>query len=69
MRFRTLAGPLAASLLLLALPGTLLAEQGQGPADDDAVIADLNLGDHWFGPEVSLKDLKGKVVLFEMWGN
>lgn len=24
----------------------------------------LNLGDYWYGPELSKEDLKGKVVLF-----
>ncbi len=69
MRMPCFVGAFAAACLLFALPATLRAEEGQGPADDNAVLADLNLGDHWFGPEISHKDLKGKVVLFEMWGH
>lgn len=28
----------------------------------------LRLGKHWYGPERKLKDLEGRVVLFEFWG-
>lgn len=28
----------------------------------------VRLGEHWFGPEVSMKDLEGRVVLIEDWG-
>ena len=28
----------------------------------------ISLGKHWFGPEISLKDLEGHVVLYEFWG-
>ena len=26
------------------------------------------LGEHWYGPNYSLEDLKGRVVMFELWG-
>jgi hypothetical protein len=27
-----------------------------------------NLGTYWYGPKVELEDLKGHVVMFELWG-
>jgi hypothetical protein len=28
----------------------------------------MNLGEHWFGPKRTMADLKGRVVMVEMWG-
>lgn len=28
----------------------------------------VSLGEHWYGPNYSLEDLKGRVVMFELWG-
>ena len=28
----------------------------------------INLGEHWAGPKRSVDDLKGRVVLVELWG-
>ena len=28
----------------------------------------VNLGEHWDGPKRTFHDLKGRVVLFEVWG-
>ncbi len=28
----------------------------------------LSLGEHWYGPKITAKDLLGKVVLYEVWG-
>ncbi len=46
------------------------AEAGAGPtstaAEDPSVTRgpDVDLGEHWYGPECSWEHLKGKVVLF-----
>lgn len=28
----------------------------------------VDLGKHWYGDELTMKDLEGRVVLFEFWG-
>ena len=28
----------------------------------------VRLGSHWYGPELALEDLEGRVVLIEDWG-
>jgi len=28
----------------------------------------VTLGSHWYGPELTMRDLKGRVVLIEDWG-
>lgn len=27
-----------------------------------------NIGEHWSGPKFTLEELKGRVVMFELWG-
>ncbi len=39
------------------------------PAQKTAQLAELQLGDHWFGAGVTHDDLRGKVVLVEYWGS
>lgn len=37
----------------------------------DAQVSSLqggNLGQHWYGPEYTMDDLKGRVVMVEAWG-
>ncbi len=53
--------------LLLTVPA--YAEQGQGTAEADARVDDLNIGTHWYGAEIDKRDLIGKVVLVEIWGS
>ena len=58
--------------LLSAVAALPLAAQdhGQGPVEPGPIrVADLDLGTHWFGPEVDVADLAGKVVLVEIWGS
>lgn len=38
-------------------------------AGDEISIDQLNTGTWWYGPQVSTKDLAGKVVLVELWGS
>ena len=59
------------SLLALAvLCAPALADEGQGPVESGPIrVEDLNLGKYWFGPEISHKDLEGKVVLVEIYGS
>lgn len=46
---------------LLALSTLALAEGEH--------IRDLNLGEYWYGAQIDMNDLKGKVVLVEIWGS
>jgi hypothetical protein len=57
-------------LLGLVLLVAILAA-GSAPLAADpppANLKDLVLGEHWFGREIGLDDLEGKVVLFVLWG-
>lgn len=63
---RTAAFLLAAAAVCLAAAGAV-AEEPAG--ESSAVLADLELGAHWAGPEVTLEELRGKVVLFVLWGS
>jgi len=41
------------------------------PAMAEAKVESLegaSLGQHWFGPNWSLEDLRGRVVMVELWG-
>ena len=31
-------------------------------------LEDVTLGDTWYGDPVTVEDMKGRVVLIEMWG-
>ena len=31
-------------------------------------LADVSLGEYWFGDEYSLEQMEGRVVLLEKWG-
>ena len=59
------------TLLALTLLGAVvLPGAGQGPVDPGPiVIEDLGLGAYWYGKKISTDDLKGKVVLVEIWGS
>ena len=58
------------SLLLasvpLALLSTAMALEPKGEATGG--LDGVNLGEHWFGPNLTLDDLKGRIVLLEFWG-
>jgi len=53
----------------LWLAGPALCGEGQGTAAPDTEISGLNIGAHWYGAEIDKADLKGKVVLVEIWGS
>ena len=60
----------AGAVTLMAFAGShAFGAEGQGPADDDVRIDDLRFGEYWYGQNITLKDLKGKVVLLEIWGS
>lgn len=50
---------------LIAL--ALLAVSGVAQAKVES-LEGANLGTWWYGPKYTLEDLKGRVVLIEMWG-
>jgi hypothetical protein len=58
----------AACLLLAGLAGAA-TPSGSTATREEVRLADLDLGEHWFGPEITVDSLQGKVVLFEMWGS
>lgn len=59
-----------AVVALLAVSGMrAFGADGQGPADANARLDDIRFGTYWAGQDVTLKDLKGKVVLLEIWGS
>ncbi len=43
------------------LPATALSQESVS-------IQDAKLGDYWFGPKLNAEDLKGRIVLLELWG-
>ena len=45
-------------------------QHGQGPVAKGPIRVDgLDLGTYWFGAEIDLEALRGKVVLVEIWGS
>ena len=46
--------------LALCLPGIAEAKVTS--------LEGVNMGEHWYGPKYSAEDLKGRVVMFELWG-
>lgn len=56
-------------VLALSLCLALIATGGELRADPPVpLLKDVVLGEHWFGREVTLAELEGKVVLFVLWG-
>ncbi len=56
--------------LVLAFAAVAVGDEGQGPGDTSkSTISQVNLGTYWYGAKISKEDLKGKVVLFEIWGS
>jgi hypothetical protein len=50
--------------LVLALSACSSAES----SEKGTLLEKVNLGENWYGPKLSLDDLKGRVVLIEFWG-
>jgi len=65
-RFAAFAAPLFAIALLLGL--TTLT-QADDKVNADITLDGVSLGTHVLGPELETDDLKGKVVVFEYWGD
>jgi hypothetical protein len=55
--------------LLVAATAAGVGAEEEKPTEVEISIDDLNVGTHWYGPEVTAKDLAGKVVLVELWGS
>ena len=56
--------------LVLAFAAMAVGDEGQGPGDTSkSTIDQVNLGTYWYGAKIAKEDLKGKVVLFELWGS
>ena len=54
---------------VLAVAAALIATPGAAGTENTSKIgASVRMGDHWYGPELSEKDLHGRVVLYEVWG-
>jgi hypothetical protein len=62
-----LTGALALAALVafapFGFPGEEPAAKGGGTD-----IEKVKLGEHWYGPDLKVEDLKGRVVLLEFWG-
>ena len=63
--FAKFATPLFAIALLLGL--TTLSQADE--PTNDITLDGVSLGTHVMGPELKTDDLKGKVVVFEYWGD
>lgn len=75
---RLLLLPLCLGLLVVSvLAGTPLARADEssnlkndtGHDTSKSTIANLSLGEYWWGAKIEPGDLEGKVVLFEIWGS
>jgi hypothetical protein len=60
---------LFAATALALCAGYAPAGQGQGTVKGEPKIDGLNLGTYWYGTQIDKSDLKGKVVLVEIWGS
>ncbi len=54
---------------LIAVAAVAVLPGGGEPVQVDAHIRDLNFGSYWYGAQIDPNDLKGKVVLVEIWGS
>ena len=43
------------------------ADEGTSAGSDD-VLSKVTFGSTWYGPDIKVEDLKGRVVLIEFWG-
>lgn len=55
------------TMMTLAL-AALLATSAWAAPSGDYTIDNLSLGEHWYGEDLTVGDLKGRVVLIEFWG-
>ena len=68
LRLTTLA--VAAGAITLGALTVAVTPTHADPAPlKESRVEDLRLGEYWFGPEIDKDDLRGKVVLLEIWGS
>lgn len=61
----TILGLAAFLVGAVALTGAALTAN---PAKSTQLESAVRLGGHWYGEEIDLEKLKGRVVLYEFWG-
>jgi len=66
---RTAATLFLVSVLCLAAPLARAEDAPAGPDTSRSTVAQLELGEYWWGAEVNKDDLGGKVVLWVIWGS
>lgn len=52
--------------LAVGLGAFIVAEEEE--SSGAAQLSKVSLGQHWYGPQVDLEELKGRVVMLEFWG-
>ena len=55
-------------LAALAVPALLTAPAVAQSEGEKSEIEKISLGEHIYGPKVTVEDLKGRVVLIDFWG-
>lgn len=64
-RIRLGAAALALCLGLFSLTRFARVEDGD---DGKELLSKVSLGEQWYGPQIEVGDLKGRVTLIEFWG-
>lgn len=52
---------------MAAALGLVLSFSGAAFAKVES-LEGMRMGEHWYGPKLTESDLKGRVVMVEMWG-
>ena len=54
---------------IVAMKYLLVAMLASAATAGDTDLERLSMGEYWYGAQVDLDDLRGKVVLVEYWGS
>jgi hypothetical protein len=57
-----------AAVSVAAIPFLTASNAARAEPKGEAAFDGVTLGEHWYGQDVSVDDLKGRVVLLEFWG-